>query len=163
MGRIVRRFRLLHNAKAVGADIASNDGGQIFAWIAGERVFWWASLLDHEGFDIDRHCGVFEKSGRHSPRTVLQLYELIFPDTAKQPVSVRYRCIVCARVVCHAKCKSKLSDEILHARMVCIEVFLLFFLSGGVVVVIPCRVIRWHHDLKILVLSMPFRLHAAIR
>jgi hypothetical protein len=34
MGRIVRRFRLLHNPKAVGADIASNDAGQIFARIA---------------------------------------------------------------------------------------------------------------------------------
>lgn len=52
MGRIVGRFRLLHYAKASGADVASNDGGQIFAWIAGECVFWWASLLDHEGFDI---------------------------------------------------------------------------------------------------------------
>ncbi|MGH8575667.1 MAG: hypothetical protein ACREXX_19335 [Gammaproteobacteria bacterium] len=47
--------------------------------------------------------------------------------------------------------------------MVCIEVFLLFILSSGVVVVIPCRAIRWHYDFKILVLSMPFRLHAAIR
>lgn len=163
MGRIVRWFRLLHNAKAVSADIASNDAGQIFSWIAGERVFWWASLLDHEGFDIDRHCGVFENSGRRSPRTIVQLYELIFPDTAKQPVSVRYRRIVRARVLCHATCKSKLSDEIPHPRVVCIEVFLLFVLRGGVVVVIPCRVIRWYHDLKILVLSMPFRLHAAIR
>ena len=118
MGRIVRPFRLLHNAKAVGADIASNDGGQIFARISGERVFWWASLLDHEGFDIHRHFGVFEKCGRRSPRTVLQRYELIFPDTAKQPVSVQYRRIVRARVVCHAKWKSKLSDELLNVRMV---------------------------------------------
>ena len=53
--------------KSVGANVASNDRGEIFAWIAGERVFWRASLLDHKGFDIHRHFGGFEKSGGHSP------------------------------------------------------------------------------------------------